>query len=96
MSVQLEPRTEAESVTSKDTVIGNISDKHCVLTFVDRKSGYVMIGKLEARTVEATNRRAVLMIKNAARPTRTVTADNGTEFHGYKTIEAATPLCQRT
>jgi IS30 family transposase len=35
-------------------VIGNISDKHCVLTLVDRKSGYVMIGKLEARTVEAT------------------------------------------
>ena len=30
------------------------------------------------------------MINNAAPPTRTVTADNGTEFHGYKTIEAAT------
>ncbi len=73
-----------------DTVIGNISDKHCVLTFVDRKSGYVMIGKLEARTVEATNRRAVRMINNAARPTHTVTADNGTEFHGYEAIEAAT------
>ena len=42
-----------------DTVIGTSSDKHCVLTFVDRKTGYVMIGKLEARTVEATNRRAV-------------------------------------
>ncbi len=73
-----------------DTVIGNVSDKHCILTFVDRKSGFVMIGKLEARTVEATNRRAVHLIDNAARPTRTVTADNGTEFHGYKTIEAAT------
>ena len=73
-----------------DTIIGNISDKHCALTFVDRKSGYVMIGKLEARTVEATNRRAVRMIKNAARTTHTVTADNGTEFHGYKAIEAAT------
>ena len=73
-----------------DTVIGNISDKHCVLTFVDRKSGYVMIGKLEARTVEATNRRAVRLIKAAARPTYTVTADNGTEFHGYKAIETAT------
>ncbi len=36
-----------------------------------------MIGKLEARTVEATNRRAVHLIDNAARPTRTVTADNG-------------------
>jgi IS30 family transposase len=73
-----------------DTVIGNISDKHCVLTLVDRKSGYVMVGKLKARTVEATNRRAVRLINNAPRPTRTVTADNGTEFHGYKTIEAAT------
>ena len=49
-----------------------------------------MIGKLEARTVEAANRRAIRMIKNAARPTRTVTVDNGTEFHGYKAIEAAT------
>ncbi len=73
-----------------DTVIGNISDKHCVLTLVDRKSGYVMIGKLEARTIEATNRRAVHLINNAVRLTHTVTADNGTEFHGYKTIEAAT------
>jgi IS30 family transposase len=73
-----------------DTVIGNISDKHCILTLVDRKSGYVMIGKLESRTVVATNRRAVHLINNAARLTRTVTADNGTEFHGYKSIEAAT------
>ena len=73
-----------------DTVIGNLSDRHCVLTLVDRKTGFVMIGKLETRTVEATNRRAVGLIKNAARPTRTVTADNGTEFHGYRAIEAAT------
>ncbi len=73
-----------------DTVIGNISDKHCVLTLVDRKTGYVMIGKLDNRTVDATNRRAIRMINNAARPTRTITADNGTEFHGYKAIEAAT------
>ena len=71
-------------------MIGNLSDRHCVLTLVDRKTGYVMIGKLETRTVEAANRRAIRMIKNAARATRTVTADNGTEFHGYKTIEAAT------
>lgn len=72
-----------------DTVIGNISDKHCVLTLVDRKSGYVMIGKLEARTVEATNRRALRLIGTAPRPTRTITADNGTEFHGYEAIEQA-------
>jgi IS30 family transposase len=73
-----------------DTVIGNISDKHCVLTLVDRKTGYVMIGKLNTHSVEATNRRAVRLINKAARPTRTITADNGTEFHGYNEIEAAT------
>lgn len=72
-----------------DTVMGN-SDKHCVLTLVDRKTGFVMIGKLEARTVEATNRRAIALIRTAPRQTRTITADNGTEFHGYMAIENAT------
>ncbi len=73
-----------------DTVIATISDKHCALTLVDRKTGYLMIGKLETRTVEATNRRAIALIRRAPRQTHTITADNGTEFHGYKAIEAAT------
>ncbi len=30
------------------------------------------------------------LIKSAARPTHTITADNGTEFHGYTAIEAQT------
>lgn len=72
-----------------DTVLGS-SDKHCILTLVDRKIGYTMIGKLEARTVEATNRCALELISNTPRRVRTVTVDNGTEFHGYKDIEAAT------
>ncbi len=72
-----------------DTVIGS-SDKHCVLTLVDRKTGYVMIGKLKARTVEATNRRAIGLLRGSRRRVRTVTVDNGTEFHGYKKIEATT------
>lgn len=71
-----------------DTVLG--TDKHCILTLVDRKTGYVMIAKLQARTVEATNRAAIALIRTAARRIRTVTVDNGTEFHGYKEIEAAT------
>ena len=72
-----------------DTVMGS-SDKHCVLTLVDRKTGYTMIGKLETRTVEVTNRRAIELLKTTGRQVRTVTVDNGTEFHGYKRIEAAT------
>ena len=71
-----------------DTVLG--TDKHCLLTLVDRKTGYVMIAKLKARTVAELNRAAIQLILNAARRIRSVTVDNGTEFHGYKAIEAAT------
>jgi IS30 family transposase len=66
------------------------SDKHSVLTLVDRKTGYLMLGKLEARTAKATNRRAIALMRRAQRRVRTITVDNGTEFHGYKDIEAAT------
>lgn len=72
-----------------DTMIGG-PDKHCVLTLVDRKTGYVFIGKLEDRTVKAANRRAISLIKKALRRVHTLTLDNGTEFHGYKEIEAST------
>ena len=71
-----------------DTVLG--TDRDCLLTLVDRKTGFTIIGKLEARTVEATNRRAIELIRRTERRVRSVTVDNGTEFHGYKTIEAAT------
>ena len=71
-----------------DTVLG--TDPHCLLTLVDRKTGFTIIGKLEARTVDATNRSAIELIRRATRRVRSVTVDNGTEFHGYKAIEAAT------
>ena len=72
-----------------DTMIGN-SDRDCVITLVDRKTGYVSIGKLARRTVEEANRKAIELLQRAARRTRTLTLDNGTEFHGYKVIEEAT------
>lgn len=71
-----------------DTVLG--TDRHCLLTLVDRKTGFTWIGKLDARTVDATNRVAIKLLNATNRTTRTVTVDNGTEFHGYKAIEAAT------
>jgi IS30 family transposase len=71
-----------------DTVLGTTRD--CLLTLVDRKTGYVLIGKLEARTVDATNRCAIELLRRTERRIRSVTVDNGTEFHGYKAIEAAT------
>lgn len=64
--------------------------KPCVVTLVDRKSGFLQLGKLGARTAEELTRRTIQLIQRQPRPVRTVTADNGTEFHGYAHIERAT------
>jgi transposase, IS30 family len=72
-----------------DTVIVAF-DRHRIVTLVDRKTGYAMIGKLFGRTTAVTNRRATALIRNAARRTLSLTVDNGTEFHGFKALEKAT------
>jgi len=72
-----------------DTVMGT-SSRHCVLTLVERKTGLVLIGKLPDRTKESFNRRAVHLIRRHAGAFLTVTADNGTELHGYRSIERLT------
>ncbi len=71
-----------------DTVLG--STKPCIVTLVERKIGYLIIGKLRNRTVAELNRVAIRLINSAPIPIHTITADNGTEFHGYKQIEAET------
>ena len=72
-----------------DIVLGRGSTD-CVVTLVDRKSRYVFIGKLAARTVEEVNRVVIAFIKRHPGKVKTITADNGTEFHGYEEIEEAT------
>jgi transposase, IS30 family len=73
-----------------DTMMGESpgENSHCVLTLVERKSGYLMIGKLQARTAAETNRALLgLMARHPGRM-RTITADNGTEFRWYGEVEA--------
>ena len=71
-----------------DTVIG--SDKrHCVLTLVDRKTGYTAIEKMTARTKEQANAAMARAIAKLCFAVKTITLDNGTEFHGFKDIEHA-------
>jgi IS30 family transposase len=72
-----------------DTVVGT-GTKHCIVSLVERSTGFVLIGKLSDRTVASLNRRAIELIRNSPAPFRTITADNGTEFHGYRAIETAT------
>jgi IS30 family transposase len=72
-----------------DTVLGKRS-KHCILTLVERKSGCTQIGKLTARTKEQASAATIRLIRRRPHLFKTITADNGTEFHGYADIEQAT------
>lgn len=72
-----------------DTVIGHGS-KHCIVSLVDRKSGLTRIAKLNSRTTEEINEKTVQIIKRDPGRYRTITADNGTEFHAYEKIEKVT------
>ena len=72
-----------------DTVMGTGS-KHCIVTLVERKTGLLLIGKLEDRTTTSLNRRVIGLIKRHKGAFQTITSDNGTEFHHYQQIEART------
>ena len=50
------------------------------------------IGKLRARTAAELNQTTLVLLASAPLPVRTITADNGTEFHAYKDIEAQSTL----
>jgi transposase, IS30 family len=72
-----------------DTILGADPSRHCVLSLVERKTGYLVLGKLPARTKAAVNRRAIALLRQQPQPVHTLTCDNGTEFHGYQRLEAA-------
>jgi transposase, IS30 family len=74
-----------------DVVMG--SDlHHCILTFVERKTGLAIIRKLDSRTADAVSSSALQLLAYRASQFRTITFDNGTEFHGYKALEDRFPL----
>jgi IS30 family transposase len=69
-----------------DTVMGS-DQRHCVLTMVERVSGLVHIRKLQARTKEQACTALARTIIKFKREIKTITLDNGTEFHGYQEVE---------
>jgi IS30 family transposase len=72
-----------------DTVMG-VGNTHCVVSLVERATGYLLLGKLRARTAAELTRRTIELIRKQPGQVRTITADNGTEFHSYRVIEKAT------
>jgi IS30 family transposase len=74
-----------------DTMIG--SDlHHGILTLVERKSGFAIIKKLSSRTTASVTQAAMDAIREHQSTFKTITFDNGTEFHGYKALENHFPL----
>ena len=72
-----------------DTVVGG-GTKDCVATLVERKTGYAFIGKLSDRSKFGMSQRLRMLIRRAPSQFKTITSDNGTEFHDYAAVEEAT------
>ena len=75
-----------------DTVRGNGNSGH-IVTYVERKSGYLVAGKVENATAENINAFTVEEFKKMPHNKRlSITYDNGSEFSGYDTIEQETGM----
>ncbi len=73
-----------------DTVLGAGQAGACVLSIVERKTGYLLLGQLRQRTSAAVNHRVQQLIAAQPHHVQTITVDNGTEFHDYARLERAT------
>ena len=69
-----------------DTVMGKGSSD-CIVTLVERKTGFIHIGKLNDRTTYSLNKKTIALIRRDPEAFKTITSDNGTEFHQYKIVE---------
>lgn len=75
-----------------DTVRGNGHSGH-IITYVERKSGYLMAGKVQHATAETINVFTVREFKKISKDKRlSITYDNGSEFSGYDSIEKKTGM----
>jgi hypothetical protein len=59
---------------------------------VERKTGFAIVKKLKARNKEEVTKAALRAIQTHSRQFKTLTLDNGTEFHNYAVLEERFPL----
>lgn len=70
-----------------DTVVGK-DLRHSILTLVERATGLTVIRKLKARNTKETNKALRAVLRKYGARMKTITFDNGTEFHDYREIES--------
>lgn len=59
------------------------------MTLVERKSGYALIAKVINKTADLVGSAIISKLSPLAPPVKTITFDNGKEFVGRSTIDAA-------
>ena len=69
-----------------DTVMG-ADQRHCVLTLVERATGFLQIKKLVSRTKEQASAALAQCVIKLHGVIKSITLDNGTEFHDYESVE---------
>ncbi len=73
-----------------DTVVGT-DRKSAILTYVERKSGYIFLDKLERATAQAVRKKTTAhFLRLPKKHRRTITYDNGSEFTAHEFIERET------
>jgi IS30 family transposase len=73
-----------------DSIMGDDHGRHSALTVVERTTGYLQMGKLVRHCAADAAARTIELIERQPGRFKTITADNGTEFHSYMLIEQAT------
>jgi len=87
------PEVESREVPGHweiDTIMGSDHGRHSALTVVERTTGFLQMGKLERHCAADATARTIDLIDRQREAFKSITADNGTEFHSYKSIEEAT------
>jgi IS30 family transposase len=72
-----------------DTVAGG-RGPDCLLSLVERKSGYLLLGKLADHSARTFTARSLTLLAGDRHRVYTITADNGSELVGYRRIERGT------
>lgn len=72
-----------------DTVMGAAGSKHCLVTLVERKTGFALIGKVKNRTATAVTDKIIELLIPYHDRIISVTCDNGTEFNEFSCLKDA-------
>lgn len=68
-----------------DTIIGK-NHKQAIVSLVERKSGFLLMHKVERKTASAVSDAMIQLLKRHRPKVRTITSDNGREFAGHEAI----------